>query len=148
MKTDFNKLNTTGARSSAEVAKFTAAQHLAVETSCAFPDYLNWQRTVAANEADPTATPPDAPNLLWDLRGYRSAHAYLSFTAGTAPTAVLELWGYDKEANAYFLIAASAATAGAVEIRFDEQIRNRTVFVRITTITGAPTDVTLHFCPE
>lgn len=148
MKVNRNRLSTTGGRSSAETRKFSEAQNVLVERSCADPDYATWTRTVTAADASPTATPPDGTNLVWDLRGYRSAHCYLVFTGGAAPTATLELWGKDETNNAYYLIDTSAATAANVEIEFADKVRSRTVFLRFSAITGAPTNATVRFSPE
>jgi len=140
-----------GDRPGAEWKKFSKAQQVRVEHSCALPVYDQWTRTMTGApptaDPDPNTTPPAAANL-WDLSGYFSLHGYLKFTGGMLPTASIWLWAYNLPGNYFFKVAELHGIRHGEEFRFDGQVRNRTMFLQVGNIPAGVTQVALVACPE
>ena len=65
---------------------------------------------------------------------------YFVFTAGTAPTATVEVWIHDDKNARWVLVTTTSATAENIPISVAD-IGTSKVYLRYTAITGTPTDV-------
>lgn len=134
-------------RNDAEMRKFSVSSNVRCEQAWPRPNYGDLKRlAVTTADADPTSSPPN-DGLLWDLEGYSGLHGYATFAGGTTPTVEVEVWARDEQNGAFFLVSAQIVPANT-EFRFAEAARSRKVFLRVATLTGSPTSVSLYCSPE
>lgn len=138
-----------GGRTSAEVEKFSVEKNVFVEVTVPTPNYGTYSitQTTPGAELDPNASAP-AIARIWDLSGYMGLHGYIDFTGGTIPTVALQLWALDQQNQNWFLVGAATGISEFEEFRFENKVRNRTVFVQISAESGSSTALTIHMSPE
>lgn len=128
--------------STAEKMKFSLSGHVRVESQVAIADYSELKRSLSVSSPD--ASPlSSAPTESWELKGFMGLNGYLDFTNGTNPeatTANLELWAQDKQNLKWFLVASKTNVAHRAEFRFENAVRHRSVFLRVSGFTGTAAD--------
>jgi hypothetical protein len=127
----------------AEKEKFSVSGHVRVESQVALADYSELKRSLQVSTPDlsPLSSPPGGRE--WELKGFMGLNGYLDFTGGTNPemtTANLELWAQDSSSRKWFLVASKTNVAHRAEFRFENAVRHRSVFLRVSGFTGTAAD--------
>lgn len=127
----------------------SADENIRTEVHVAAPDYTRSKTEAGAapiaDEANPNTTPPPASEI-WDLKGYMGGHGYMVITGGG--TVDVQMWVLDPANNQWFLVTTQASVATLTEFRFANQIRGRSVWLRLINFGGAVTSAVVRFSPE
>lgn len=131
------------------IHSMSESENVRVEVHCADPDYARAKTLAAsapiADQASPNSSAPNAGEV-WDMKGYRGGHGYV--VLDQAETVDIELWALDPQNNKWFTVASVAGVASYEEFRFPEQVRGRSIWLRLTNIGATIEAITLRFSPE
>lgn len=124
-------------------------ENIRVEIHTADPDYTRSKALTGsaplADQANPNSTPPSGAEI-WDMKGYRGGHGYVILDQ--AETVDVELWALDPTNNKWFVVAAVSGIGSYEEFRFPDQVRGRSIWLRLINIGATIESITLRFSPE
>ena len=135
-------------------AKFTSislAHNRRVEIAYARPCFDKKRTVTIANLGTSDVIPPPADK--WNGEGYSGMNGYIRLLDGSGdviPTATidLELWAYDEQQNRWFRVETKQDVSTDQEVRFQDAVRWRKGFVRISDPQNAPITAEMFFTWE
>lgn len=145
----------TGAeRSTLEHQRFSEAGNVRVEKAFGKPDW-RFSKTLSgtapvADQSDPNTSEPDASEVF-DGAGFAGLNGYLKFDDGSASieTVTVELWAKDPVNDGNWFLVDTAFTVNQFEeLRFENQVRGRLVWLRFVDIGASIDDVYFYGCGE
>lgn len=134
------------------ITNTSTSHNVRVEKAFARPCF-DKMRTVLISGIGTSDVIPPAADKHWNGEGYSGLSGYIqNVDVGDAilPTATvdLELWAYDKQNSNWFLVETKAAVLSNTQVRFEEAVRWRTVFVRVQNPQNSPINTKLFFTWE